>query len=192
MDLDEHSSIAHDEVLLDGSTVTIRPIELSDSAALNDFHERCSDQTHYRRFFSSIKHLRPDMLDRFVNVDHDDREALVAVLDDRIIAVARYDRLAERSAAEVAFVVEDEHQRKGLASKLLHQLADLAVARAIVNFRAETLGENTAMQHVFRHSGYPVNSNRHADDPSVIEFSMAIGNMNASPVRVVMVPPAGR
>ena len=163
------------EVLLDGSTVTVRPIASTDSIALNDFHERCSDRTPYRRFFSSARHLQPDMLDRFVNVDHDDREALVAVLDDRIIAVARYDRLPECNAAEVAFVVEDEHQGKGLATMLLHHLADLAAARAIVDFRAETLAENTDMQHVFRHSGYPVRSNRHADDPSVIEFSMTIG-----------------
>ena len=174
MDLDK-GSFAHDEVLLDGSTVIIRPIVSLDSAALNDFHERCSDRTHYRRFFSSAKHLQPDMLDRFVNVDHDDREALVAVLNERIIAVARYDRLPERTAAEVAFVVEDEHQRKGLATTLLHQLADLAAHRAIVDFRAETLVENTDMEHVFRNSGYPVHSNRHADDPSVIEFSMTIG-----------------
>ena len=174
MDLEE-SNVAHDEVLLDGSTVSVRPIASTDSAALNDFHERCSDRTHYRRFFSSARHLQPDMLGRFVNVDHDDREALVAVLNERIIAVARYDRLPECSAAEVAFVVEDEHQGKGLATTLLHQLADLAAARAIVDFRAETLAENTAMQHVFYNSGYPVHSNRHADDPSVIEFSMTIG-----------------
>ena len=174
MDL-EQSSVAHDEVLLDGSNVTVRPIASTDSAALNDFHERCSDRTHYRRFFSSAKHLQPDMLERFVNVDHNDREALVALLDDRIIAVARYDRLPDRSTAEVAFVVEDEHQGKGLATTLLHQLADLAAARAIVDLRAETLAENTEMQHVFRKSGYPVRSNRHADDPSIIEFCMTIG-----------------
>ena len=161
--------------LLDGSSVTVRPIAPTDSLALNDFHERCSDRTHYRRFFSSAKHLQPDMLDRFVNVDHDDREALVAVLDSRVIAVARYDRLPDRSAAEVAFVVQDEYQGKGLATMLLYQLADLAAARAIVQFRAETLAENTDMQGVFRNSGYPVHSNRHADDPSVIEFSMTIG-----------------
>ena len=161
--------------LLDGSSVTVRPISLADSSALNDFHERCSDRTHYRRFFSSAKHLQPEMLDRFVNVDHYDRDALVAVLDEHIIAVARYDRLLERSAAEVAFVVEDEHQGKGLATTLLHQLADLAATRAIEEFRAETLVENTDMQHVFRNSGYPVHANRHAIDPSVIEFSMTIG-----------------
>ena len=160
--------------LLDGTTLEVRPIGPDDSAGLDAFHERCSERTHYRRFFSSQRHLQPTMRERFVNVDHVDRDALVATLDDTIIGVARYDRQADPAVAEVAFVVEDAHQRKGIATLLLHELADIACTRGIREFRAITLAENVAMQHVFRKSGFPVVARRDMNDPSVIEFSFTI------------------
>ena len=160
--------------LLDGSSVLVRPIGPDDRAALDGFHERCSARTHYLRFFNTQRHLRPEMLDRFVNVDHERRDALVALLDGQIIGVARYDRTADPSAAEVAFVVEDTHQGKGLATMLLNELAAIAHSRGITEFRAITLAENTEMQHVFRHSGYPVVARRDIDDPAVVEFSFPI------------------
>lgn len=174
------TSFPRAETLRDGTTVTIRPIHLTDRSALDAFHERCSPRTHYLRFFSAQRHLLPKMLDRFVAVDHDRREAVVAVHDGGIIAVGRYDRLDQLSpaspgvAAEVAFVVEDRYQGRGIATMLLHELVVLARERGIDEFRAITLAENADMQHVFRHSGLPVTAKRRKDDPSVIEFVLAI------------------
>lgn len=73
----------------------VRPISPDDASALNDFHERCSERTHRLRFFSSQAHLPPAMLSLFTNVDHDEREALLAMLGDQIIAVGRYDLVTE-------------------------------------------------------------------------------------------------
>ena len=115
------------------------------------------------------------MLERFVNVDHQHREALVAVFDGDILGVARYDALADPVLAEVAFVVEDAHQGKGIATLLLHRLADAAAERGITEFRAMTLAENREMRNVFLHSGYAVAAHSAKDDPSVIEFSFPIG-----------------
>ncbi len=157
---------------------TVRPISPDDASALNDFHERCSERTHRLRFFSSQAHLPPAMLSFFTNVDHDEREALVAVLDDRIIAVGRYDLVAENAteqrAAEVAFVVADEFQGNGIASDLLGRLADLARSRSISCFVAETLAENMAMQAVFRNSPYNAVFKRVVGDPSVIRVTMTL------------------
>ncbi len=165
---------------------TVRPITPDDASALNDFHERCSERTHRLRFFSSQVHLPPAMLSLFTNVDHNEREALVAVLDDKIIAVGRYDLVTEDHAdeptdeptddptAEVAFVVADEFQGNGIASDLLARLADLARSRSISRFVAETLAENMAMQAVFRKSPYDAMFKRVVGDPSVIRVTMTL------------------
>ena len=157
---------------------TVRPIGPDDASALNDFHERCSERTHRLRFFSSQAHLPPAMLSFFTNVDHDEREALLAVLDNQIIAVGRYDLISEDAtderSAEVAFVVADEFQGNGIAFDLLGRLADLARSRSISRFVAETLAENMAMQTVFRKSPYNAVFKRVAGDPTVIRVTMTI------------------
>lgn len=160
--------------LRDGTSIAVRAIDIGDRDALDAFHERCSDRTHYLRFFSSQRHLQPKMLERFVSVDHDRRDALVAERDGAIIGVARYDLRTDGRRAEVAFVVEDRYQGKGIATILLHALAVLASSRGIAGFTAITLAENIEMQQVFRHSGYVVSAKRQPRDPSVIEFSFPI------------------
>ena len=82
-----------DSVLADGGTVHIRPITPEDGAALLAFHARLSDETVRLRFFSNHRYLRPEEVERFTHVDHDRRMALVAVLHQQIIAVARYDHI---------------------------------------------------------------------------------------------------
>ena len=84
-----------DAVLADGGTVHLRPIRPDDAPRLNDLHERLSRESKYLRFFSPMPHLSPRMLDHFVTVDYVDRFALVAVLGDDIVGVARYDALAD-------------------------------------------------------------------------------------------------
>lgn len=157
---------------------TVRPISPDDASELNDFHERCSERTHRLRFFSSQAHLPPAMLSLFTNVDHNEREALVAMLDTQIIAVGRYDLVTEDTtderSAEVAFVVADEFQGNGIASDLLGRLADLAQSRSISRFVAETLAENMAMLSVFRKSPYNAVFKRVVGDASVIRVTMTL------------------
>ncbi len=142
-----------DSVLADGGTVHIRPITPEDGPALLAFHARLSDETVRLRFFSNHRYLRPEEVERFTNVDHDRRMALVAVLHQQIIAVARYDHI-EADRAEVAFVVEDAHQGRGLGTLLLEYLAAFARTRGIHRFVAETLTGNKRMRNVFRDAGF--------------------------------------
>jgi acyl-CoA synthetase (NDP forming) len=92
----------------------------------------------------------------YAAADGDARVALLAHLDGRVIAVAGYNRLREPTAAEVAFAVADEMHGRGLATRMLEQLAEVAAARGIVRFDAEVLADNRAMLGVFAGAGFDV------------------------------------
>ncbi len=143
-----------DVVLSDGGTVHLRPIVPSDGDALLAFHGRMSERTRYLRYFGAYPQVPPRDLVRFTTVDHHDRVAFVALLGDDIVAVARYERIDHGPSAEVAFVVEDRHQSRGLGPILLEHLAAAARESGIERFVAEVLAENSAMLGVFRASGY--------------------------------------
>ena len=145
-----------DALLTDGATVHVRPIRPDDADDLVAFHSRLSSQTVYRRFFTPHPVLRPEEVERFTNVDYRDRFALIALVDGVLAAVARFDRQEGTAQAEVAFLVEDRHQGRGLGTLLLELLAAAARERGIRRFEAETLLENAAMQSVFRDAGFPL------------------------------------
>ncbi len=166
-----------DVVLADGGTVHVRPIQPDDAARLVAFHERLSDTTIHFRFFSYRRHLTDADVERFTVVDHHDRFALVAQLGDDLIAVARYDREPDTSRAEVAFVVRDDHQGRGLGTLLLEHLAAAALERGITEFTAEVLPENRRMLQVFREAGYQVTSSL---DAGVVEVRFPIAPTESS------------
>jgi acyl-CoA synthetase (NDP forming)/GNAT superfamily N-acetyltransferase len=145
-------------VLRDGSTVHLRPIRPSDADRIRALHGRLSAETIYFRFFSPLATLSPKMLDRFVHVDYVDRFALIALLADDIVAVGRYERLPSGAGlggdAEVAFLVDDAHQGRGIATVLLEYLAARAAEVGITRFLADTLPENTRMLRVFHEAGF--------------------------------------
>ena len=143
-----------DIVAADGGTVHLRPICPEDADALTGLMERSSDQTRYYRFFGPTKRLSDRDLHRFTHVDHDARVAFVVLLGDQIIAVGRYDRYPGTDDAEVAFLVEDAHQGRGLGSVLLEHLAAAGRERGIRHFVAEVLAQNGKMVRVFRDAGY--------------------------------------
>jgi acyl-CoA synthetase (NDP forming)/RimJ/RimL family protein N-acetyltransferase len=143
-----------DVVLSDGGTVHLRPIVPSDGDALTAFHGRMSERTRYLRYFGAYPQIPPRDLERFTTVDHHDRVAFVALLGDDIVAVARYERIDKGPSAEVAFVVEDRHQSRGLGPIFLEHLAAAARESGIERFVAEVLAENAAMLGVFRAAGY--------------------------------------
>ncbi|WP_225754582.1 GNAT family N-acetyltransferase [Actinotalea sp. Marseille-Q4924] len=163
-----------DVVLRDGGTAHVRPIVPSDAAALQQFHVRQSERSTYFRFFAPLERLPESDLRRFTQVDHRDRVALVAIAGEadaeRIIAVARYDRVDTRSA-EVAFNVADDHHGRGLGSVLLEHLAVAARERGLARFTAEVLPQNAQMIAVFREAGYAV-SQRLDDGILTVSFDL--------------------
>jgi acyl-CoA synthetase (NDP forming)/RimJ/RimL family protein N-acetyltransferase len=160
-----------DVVLSDGGTVHVRPIVPGDSDALQQFHGRLSAETVYLRFFSPLPRLSPQLVEHFTNVDYTDRLALVAELGNELVAVARYDRLTGTADAEVAFVVVDAHQGRGLATIMLEHLAVAARDRGVERFVAETLPTNSRMIGVFRDAGF---QEEHRFSDGVIKVSFPI------------------
>ncbi|GLY94792.1 GNAT family N-acetyltransferase [Actinoplanes sp. NBRC 103695] len=162
-----------DVLLSDGSTVHLRPIRAEDAPAIVDFHGRMSERTRYLRYFSPYPRIPERDLERFVNVDHADREAFVIVAGEKIMAVGRYERLgADAPEAEVAFVVEDAHQGRGIGSVLLEHLAEAARGNGIERFVAEVLPQNAGMLRVFGDTGYPV-QRRYEDGTVHLSFPIA-------------------
>lgn len=146
-----------DVLAKDGGAVALRPIVPEDAPLLEAFHETLSERTRYMRFFGPYPTLSPKDLDRFTVVDHHDRVAFVMVLGGRIIAVGRYERLngvGDGKSAEVAFVVADDQQGRGLGPILLEHLAAAAAENGLNRFVAEVLSENRNMIAVFRAAGY--------------------------------------
>ena len=143
-----------DAVLSDGRTIHVRPITPDDADRLVAFHGRLSPETIHLRFFSPHPRLSEQEVHRFTTVDGKDRAALVATVSDEIVAVVRYDRYPGTDDAEVAFVVDDVHQGRGIATLLLEHLAAVARHNGIVRFVAETLAQNRRMLAVFQAAGF--------------------------------------
>ena len=162
---------AADVVLADGGTVHLRPIRPDDAPRIVAMHSRFSERTRYLRYFSPYPRIPERDLRRFTTVDHHDREAFVAELGGELIAVGRYERI-DADEAEVAFVVEDAHQGRGISSVLLEHLAAAAGEERIGRFVAEVLPENGAMLRVFSDAGYTVDRS-YADGVVHLRFEIA-------------------
>ncbi|MFF4233803.1 GNAT family N-acetyltransferase [Streptomyces sp. NPDC001820] len=151
-----------DVVLRDGGTARIRPITTQDAERLVSFYEQVSDESKYYRFFAPYPRLSARDVHRFTHHDYVDRVGLAATVGGEFIATVRYDRIngegrpasAPADEAEVAFLVQDAHQGRGVASALLEHIAAVARERGIRRFAAEVLPANNKMIKVFRDAGY--------------------------------------
>ncbi|MGH8774188.1 MAG: GNAT family N-acetyltransferase [Jiangellaceae bacterium] len=159
-----------DVVLSDGATAHLRPIRRDDADRLVEFYDRVSDESKYNRFFAPYPTLSDRDIERFTSVDHRDRVALILLTGEDMIAVGRYERL-DADQAEVAFLVEDAHQGRGVGSVLLEHLAQAARARGIRRFVADVLPGNQKMITVFGDAGYTV-GNTFADGVVHVEFEI--------------------
>ncbi|MFJ7077608.1 GNAT family N-acetyltransferase [Streptomyces sp. NPDC098781] len=162
---DRHEYPAHweaDVVLRDGGTARIRPITIDDAERLVSFYEQVSDESKYYRFFAPYPRLSAKDVHRFTHHDFVDRVGLAATVGGEFIATVRYDRIgadgmpasAPADEAEVAFLVQDAHQGRGVASALLEHIGAVARERGIRRFAAEVLPANTKMIKVFTDAGY--------------------------------------
>ncbi|MEN8652430.1 GNAT family N-acetyltransferase [Streptomyces sp. 21So2-11] len=161
-----HAYPAHweaDVVLRDGGTARIRPITADDAQRLVSFYEQVSDESKYYRFFAPYPRLSAKDVHRFTHHDYVDRVGLAATVGGEFIATVRFDRINEQGRpasgpdadeAEVAFLVQDAHQGRGVASALLEHIGAVARERGIRRFAAEVLPANSKMIKVFTDAGY--------------------------------------
>ena len=140
--------------------VSIRVATLWDAERLRTMFSRLSSETIYLRFHLPYPEVPEPMLAFMLEVDHPDKEALVAVAqDEQIVGHAMYVRLGDSTEAEMAILVEDTWQSKGVGKLLLLELAQRAKHRGIEHFSAEVLGENRrmlALTAMFAESDYMI------------------------------------
>ena len=169
-------------LLRDGRPCHLRPVRPEDGEAMRQFHASLSPETIYFRFFAPYPTLSARDVHRFTVVDHDRRVAFVMTLHGQIIAVGRYDATSD-DEAEVAFLVEDAHQGRGIGQLLLEHLAQAGRERGLERFHAEVLPSNSRMLQVFREMGYSLTAEL-ADGVQQLTFPLdatdtAVGVMRA-------------
>jgi RimJ/RimL family protein N-acetyltransferase len=166
-------------VLVDGESLTIRPVAPSDTAALIEMHRGFSKQTVYQRFLAIMPELALLQAARFTHVDGNHRVALV-VQDSagHLVAVGRYDRMPpDDRRAEVAFVVADRYQHHGLGTTLVRLLMAHAAAAGVETFLADVLTTNFAMHRTFADAGLVAEASY---DAGVSHLVMPLGSARAS------------
>ncbi len=156
------SEVETEVVLKDGSLAIFRPIRADDTGRWLAFVNGLTPHSLYLRFHHARGMMEPEDAVRFCTVDYKNTFAFVAELprgETRdIIAIGRYVRLPDERSAEVAFVVDEAHQGKGIGTRLLEWLIRVARRNGIKVFEADVLAENGAMMKVFSDYGFHVTS----------------------------------
>jgi GNAT superfamily N-acetyltransferase len=137
----------------DGRSILARPIASGDRELIAAAFDRMSPETRYRRFFAPLERLTEQDLRYLTEVDHHDHEAIVGVEPEsgQIVGVARYVRSEDPAEAEVAVVVGDPWQGRGVATALLNRLVGRAREEGIRHFVALVLSDNQDALELFRH-----------------------------------------
>ena len=152
-----------------GGEYSVRPIRPDDAQMLQDLMQHLSPESRYFRFVSSITELPPTMLARFTLIDYDREMALVAVFKERvagadgefteterIIGVSRYITNPDQSSCEFALVVSDDFSGKGLGSRLMLSIMDVAREKGLAEMDGLVLANNPGMLKLMRSLGFSV------------------------------------
>ncbi|MGB3449218.1 MAG: bifunctional acetate--CoA ligase family protein/GNAT family N-acetyltransferase [Giesbergeria sp.] len=163
-----------------GGEYTVRPIRPDDAQMLQTLVQNLSPESRYFRFISSMAQLPPMMLARFTLIDYDREMALVAIFKERkarpdgeiveterIVGVSRYITNPDHSSCEFALVVADDFSGKGLGSRLMLSIMDVARDKGLAEIEGLVLANNPEMLKLMRNLGFSIKA--YADDP---EFKM--------------------
>jgi len=152
-----------------GGQYTVRPIHPNDASMLQDLVQNLSPESRYFRFVSSMRELPPSMLARFTLIDYDREMALVAVFKqrnanasgdivetERIIGVSRYVTNLDQSSCEFSLVVADDFAGKGLGSRLMESIMDVAREKGLSEIEGLVLAKNPGMLKLMKSLGFAV------------------------------------
>jgi acetyltransferase len=161
-----------------GDEVVLRPIRPEDEPMMVKFHETLSDRTVYMRYFASLSLTRRISHERLLRIcfgDYDREMVMVAELTDpstrerRIVGVGRMSRLRAQDRAEVAVLVSDEYQNRGLGNELLGLIVQIAKNEKIQQLFAEMMPDNIAMRMIAKRFGFRL---RTAEDSTSLRASL--------------------
>jgi len=166
----------------DGLTVRFRPIRPSDVDEMRNLFYRFSNEAVYYRYFSPIKTMPHAKMQEYVNVDYRNTMSIVGLVGEpgegRIIAEARYVRTPGSPFADLAFVVDETYQGKGIATFLFITLIKIAKDRGVDGLKADVLATNKSMLKVLEKAPYPVQA---VLDSGVYELKIPLSEKLASP-----------
>ncbi len=167
------------DTLKNGTTVTIRAIRPEDKTRLVSAFENLDRESVYTRFFQYVKELTDQDLKRATEIDFDREVALVVTAnlggEETIIGTGRYVVFEEadaRRSAEVAFIVEEDYQGLGVASRIFRHLVQIGGQNNVARFTADVLAGNQAMLGVFANSGLPMKQQR---EGTVVHITLQLG-----------------
>lgn len=165
--------LEHTDTLNDGSEILFRPVKPTDEDALSEMLYSCSEDSVRKRFFTRTIAFPHRSVQQLTNVDYEQNLAFVAVVpgpqgEEQIVGIGQYFLDPKTQAAEVAFIVQDDWQQKGMGSLLLQRLAQVATKRGVKRFNAQVLPDNKAMLAVFQNSGYPVHTKFDGDAYDIV------------------------
>lgn len=143
--------------LRDGATLLVRPLTAEDRDALDAAVARLSPTSRLLRFHAPKPRLTKADLDRLLDLDHHDREALIAIdpATGQGVAVARYGAFPdEAGAAELAVTVADAWQGRGLGGALTRMVIERAREEGFAHLRAVAMGENRRAVRMLRAGGF--------------------------------------
>jgi len=153
--------------------VTLRPLKPEDRDIEHAFVAGLSPDTHHNRLLGGARAITREYIESLVNVDYSRDMAIAAttVLDgETLIGVARYARERDSDAAEFAIVVADAWQGRGIGSRLLAKLIDVARRRGLKALYGEILGTNLPMLELVRKHGFELR--RNPDDATLTRAMM--------------------
>jgi len=140
--------------------VFFRPVKPTDEGMQREFFYSLSDESVYYRFFNIVKTMPHEKIQPLVNIDYREEMAIVGLIGkpemEEMIAIGRYKLDPADNLADIAFLVRDDWQGRGIGTHLMKVLADIARERKISGFKADVLSENRKMLSVFHNCGYPV------------------------------------
>jgi acyl-CoA hydrolase len=166
------------ETLRDETQVLLRPIRLSDEEPLQRLLYELSDESRYLRFMGHKSSHPHEEMQRLVDADYAASMALVVVepKSGELVATARYDVEPSTGFADIAFVVRDDWQRRGVGSRLMRRMIELGRANGVLGFSADVFPGNLGMMLVFQQSGLVVNSRF---DGGIYHLSMRLADAEA-------------
>jgi acyl-CoA hydrolase/RimJ/RimL family protein N-acetyltransferase len=150
------------DTLRDGTEIFFRPIKPTDEPALSEMMYSLSEKSVQTRYMARTMSFPHRDIQRITNIDYQQDIAIVGVVPrvsgEEIVAIAQYFLDPKTQSAEVAFLVQDEWQRKGMGTFLLEYITKIAKQRGVKRFFAKVLPINKPMLAVFYNSGYKVNT----------------------------------
>jgi len=154
--------LEHYDTLRDGTEIFFRPIKPTDEPALSEMLYSLSEESVQKRYMTRTKAFPHRDVQQLTNIDYKKDMAIVGVVPgvsgDEIVAIGQYFLDPKTQAAEVAFVVQDEWQQKGMGTLLLDYITKVAKQRGVKRFCAKVLPNNKPMLTIFHNSGYKVNT----------------------------------